>query len=347
MLCILFMTTTHAWPGAIRTLAADVPDAFHIFYVIIIDSFGRASVPLLSIISGMLVFHSLSNSNATKVVKGKFKTLIIPMIAWSLPIIAIIFLEPLVRNTQTPDTSLMAWLNYLFSVTEAPANGPLHFFRDIFIMALYSIAIFWVFQRNRYLGTILAIVILLLEQKSGGFLIFRNQIAFMYIVGFLISAWGHSNWQPSQYLAAACALFYALYEIYGPSNTEALSIYAQRFWELAPRGAMAMVMWAISAYLVKVDWANSRIQNLEPHIFVVFCTHMIVVKFIALVAWLTDWSEMSLFHPVVLIGQVALFVIVGVLVDRLLTPFPWLRGKKNRPGYSAVAAQPTPVASVK
>jgi hypothetical protein len=53
VLCIIFMTSTHAWPGSERMLSADAPAIAQAFYFLVVDVFGRASVPLLSLMSGL------------------------------------------------------------------------------------------------------------------------------------------------------------------------------------------------------------------------------------------------------------------------------------------------------
>lgn len=339
VLCIAFMMTTHAWPGSDRILAADVPAAFHVFYVIVVDSLGRASVPLLSVISGLLLFQSLQNTNAASVISGKIQTLIIPMVFWSLPLVVIMLVEPYVKNSPAPNLDFMDWVNLFFAVTDGPANGPLHFFREIFIMSIYGAIVFWVWRINRIAATCTAIAIALLEQIPGGFLLFRNQIAAMYIFGFLLAGWGQARWKPKWALSAACLLFYVLFQLFAPTNPEEQGIIMQRFWEVAPRAAMAMVMWRISASLLEVHSVGPKIMALEPHIFVIFCNHIIVVKFVALIALFLGWSELSEFYPFILMGQITLFIAVGFFLSLVLTPLPLLRGKKMYLRNPAVAGQ--------
>jgi hypothetical protein len=333
------MMTTHAWPGSDRILAADVPTPFHVFYVIIVDSLGRASVPLLSIISGLLLFHSLQKSKASSVISGKIQTLIVPMALWSVPLVVIMFLEPYVKNSPTPDLDFMAWVNSFFAVTEAPANGPLHFFREIFIMSIYGIIIFYIWGINRIAASFVAFLIVLLEQMPGGFLLFRNQIAAMYILGFLLAGWGYARWKPTWALSFGCLAFYVVFQLYAPSSPEEHGIVVQRFWEIAPRAAMAIVMWRISASILGAPIIGAKIKDLEPHIFVVFCNHAVVAKFFALLALFAGWSELSEFYPILLIGQIATFIVIGVLLSKILVPFPFLRGKKAGSRNPAVAGQ--------
>ena len=341
VLCIIFVTSAHAWPGSDRILAADVTAPFAAFYFVVIGLFGRSSVPLLSVISGLLFVSSFYRRGASSVIRGKFKTLIVPMVAWSIPMIAILFAEPMLTNADRPEWGAMDWINMLFSITQSPANGPLHFFRDIFVMVFYGCAILALFSRHRIAGIVLAVAIALLEQKAGGFLVFRNQIAFLFIAGLLMALLGAGSWRPSWPIVIAALGLYAFTAWAGLLSETADNLVQMRFSQLLPRIAVSLFMWRLSYEIVRRGAGLRKgIYWLEPHIFVVFCSHALTVKAFALLAAIFDWSEASAIYPAILLGQMAVFVIVGVVASYILMPFPWLRGKTRREPVTPSARKP-------
>lgn len=322
------MTSTHAWPGSDRILAADAPALAQAFYFLVIDVLGRASVPLLSLLSGVLLVASFHKRGSGAVLGSKVRTLLIPMVAWSLPMALILFAEPLVTGTPLLLWSASDWANAFFSITASPANGPLHFFRDVFIMAIYGCLILTVFRSNRAAGIVLAVLVALIEQKAGGFLLFRNAIAFFFVAGLLLAMLGRANWHPDWRVVVAAMAGLAAAWGAGIFDGQPHNILQQRTAELLPRAAVSMLMWWL-AYTIARRASGFRevLLKIEPHIFVVFCSHAIMVKPFALLALMFGLSEISALHPLFLLLQMTVFVITGVVLSRLLAPVPWLRGK--------------------
>ena len=328
VLCIIFMTSTHAWPGSERMLSADAPAIAQAFYFLVVDAFGRASVPLLSLMSGLLLVASFQRRGTASVLKGKGQTLLVPMVAWSVPMIAVLLAEPLVTGEPGMLRTATDWVNALFSITTSPANGPLHFFRDVFIMAAYGCVILTLFRRNAIAGVVLAIAVALVEQKSGGLLLFRNQIAAFFIVGMLLAMMGRANWHPRwPAVAAAMACLVAAWAL-GIFDGPPQNIVQQRLAELLPRLAVSLLMWRLAyAIAERAGQLRAVLLRIEPHIFVVFCSHAIMVKPFGLAAMLLGFTETSPWLPLFLLLQMAVFVSVGIVLSHLLAPWPWLRGK--------------------
>lgn len=328
VLCIFFMTSAHAWPGAARLLDAQTSLVSQAFFFLIVDVLGKASVPLLSLISGLLFVLSFGRRGAVSVLLGKVQTLLIPMVAWSLPMIVILYLEPLATGGTQPSWNTMDWTNALFSITTSPANGPLHFFRDIFVMVLYGAFVMALFGRHPIAGIILAIGIALIEQKSGGLFIFRNQIAFMFMAGMILALLHRVNWRPSwKPIAAAFGAYCVVWQL-GWVTSDPQPLLQQRLGELIPRIAVSLLMWRLASETVcRLPQVRQGLSSLEPHIFVVFCSHALTAKLFALVAAILSLSENAWYMPAFLIVQLVTFVIVGVTLSHVLKPFPLLRGK--------------------
>lgn len=334
MTCILFMMTTHIWPGSGRILAADVGDGLHLLYVVVVDSLGRAAVPLLSMVSGALFAYSLARRPPGRIVVSKIKTLIVPMAVWSIPMVAVAFAEAWLTGDRAgvPVTPL-DWGNSFFAFTVSPANGPLHFLREIFIMSLYGIAILFAWRRSRALGVLLGVGIVLIEQIPGGFLLFRNQIATFYVFGLLFACFGFTARAPkgSWLLVIALVGVLVAVRVAGLLDVPPDDIVLVRLAEHFPRIIMSIFMWRVALALAQGSGPIRRLcMALEPHIFTIFCSHILVVKVVGGIAFFAGWQETASYYPLIFAGQIVLCVFVGWILSRMLAPFPWLRGKAAR-----------------
>ena len=345
VLCILFMMSTHAWPGADRILAADAAAVSASFYTVMAELLGHASVPLLSLLSGVLLVRSFERGSPADLLITKIKTLLVPLCFWSLVASIALVGKSLVKAVEFP-TSILGYLNLIFALTEGPANGPLYFLREIFVMTLYGTVVLLIFERSTKLGCVAAIGIVLVEQMPGGFLLFRGQIAVMFISGLLLARFGKMNWVPSWPLVAAMLLVFAIAKAAGWLGISPDQYIASKISELLPRIAIGLLAWR-TAYEVACRPTRLRryLLLLEPHIFTVFCTHALVASGFGLLALLLGWTEHHAAYPLLLVSQLAVFVAVGVVVSHLMTPFPWLRGKGGRAAPRA-PLQPTSNATV-
>ena len=323
VLCIFFMMSTHGWPGSNRILAAEVAPALHLFYLVVVD--------VLGVISGMLFVISFERRGPRSVLGSKFKTLVVPMIVWSLPLIAIGIAKSRITGEPSPlDGSTLDLVNLLIPITTGPANGPLHFLRDIFIMALYGSVILLIFRRSTLFGILAALAVFLVEQIPGGFLLFRNQIATMFIFGLLLARLGHAGWRPNWPLVLVLMAIYLSARWFDLLQTSPREHLAFRISEHVPRVAMAFFIWRVSYEIARrPNWLRTLCQHLEPHIFTIFCLHAVIASFVGGAALVFGWHETAPYYPLIFVTQLVAFVILGVIASKILTPFPWLRGKAH------------------
>jgi hypothetical protein len=156
----------------------------------------------------------------------------------------------------------------------------------------------------------------------------RNQIAAFFIAGMLLAMMGRANWHPRwPAVAAAMACLVAAWAL-GIFDGPPQNIVQQRLAELLPRLAVSLLMWRLAyAIAERAGQLRAVLLRIEPHIFVVFCSHAIMVKPFALAAMLLGFTETSPWLPLFLLLQMAVFVSVGIVLSHLLAPWPWLRGK--------------------
>lgn len=137
VICISLMVTVHFRPRDTTILAADAPQLLHGFHVILPDYLGRSSVPLLSVISGVLLVVGMSRAGSpADLLRGKFRSLIVPMVLWSIPILPLMLLR---GKSGALFLTPMGWANALFALTDEPANFPLAFLRDIFLASVLGV----------------------------------------------------------------------------------------------------------------------------------------------------------------------------------------------------------------
>jgi len=154
VVCITLMMFVHVWPGASAILAAPVSLSLAVTYEVLIEDLARGSVPLLSIVSGLLFFRSASGpESATSLILGKVRSLLVPMVCWSSIMLILAGMHSQATgNKAFMSMSLIEWLDNVFGINGPPFNVPLAFLRDIFACCGIALAILRVEHHQRYVG---------------------------------------------------------------------------------------------------------------------------------------------------------------------------------------------------
>jgi len=149
----------------------------------------RATVPVLTVISGYLVFYSNLHLRPLELFKKKTKSILVPLALWNLPIaIAVFFVQKYQIlgdqfSAQLYPPSLFDWLNALIGVTADPVNYPLNFLRDLFVISVLS-PVLWLFlKRIPYVGLVTVLMIWYLNLD--GDLILRTSMLVNFYIGGL------------------------------------------------------------------------------------------------------------------------------------------------------------------
>jgi len=331
VVCIVLMLTVHVWPGAGLILSAGSPAPLALFYEALIGYLGRSAVPLLSIISGYLLFTTLLNRNPSpaKMVRRKFQTLILPMVFWSAALLTLQVLYVKVSGMQKPlpDTPL-AWMNAFLAITAEPANAPLAFLRDIFLCAVVALVAFRVFRGRPLATLIVALAINAADFASGGLLLLRPPIMTFYVLGMAL-AWRGSigelpGWQPTM---AVLAIDGAVRMASLPEGPEAASITTS----LLHRFAMALLLWNMSlAILRRTGRLKEIILAVEPSIFLVFCSHMLTIAVCGRILVAIGIHPAEPIYAIFFLLQLAACVAAGLLMTMLRAPllFTLIGGRK-------------------
>lgn len=269
---IFFTAYIHAWPGAGQVRADARMVGMDWISVIFIDWLGRGAVPLLSIVSGMLVWHTLAARRPQRFLLGKLRTLVVPMVIWNTAMLVLLTAAVVLGlKEHLPDT---AWYNWLFALTAEPVNIPLGFLRDVFVCMLLAPVLHPILRHAPMAGLLLAAAIAVggyVAHDMGWPLFLRPSIFVMFALGLLLVRFDQvaAFSRPALGLAALAGL--VLTDLVAPDVFHALG---PDLLNLVRRLLIALLVW--QACMVAIRYGGHRLLWLERYIFFFFCTHSIL-----------------------------------------------------------------------
>jgi succinoglycan biosynthesis protein ExoH len=157
----------------------------------------RLGIPMLTCISGFLLFHNELDRNFPRLLRKRFVSLVIPLLVWNIPLVLGLYLvqsQGLVdyqfaaRKTMYP-FDLMTWINGVLSITDYPINYPMHFLRDLFVMCIFAPWIGKLLRSLPFTGLIAMFVIFVLNLD--GQLIRNDTMIISFYVGGMAAT---MNW---------------------------------------------------------------------------------------------------------------------------------------------------------
>lgn len=187
---------------------------FLMFRAFWVDAVFRGTVPVLTCISAYLIFRSAKDKKPFALIKDKAESLLLPMLIWNLPIVLAIYLVqrytavgyPFRLNLNPID--VLTWVDATLGITDRPANFPLFFLRDLFVLAVLA-PIFGFFIRTAPLIG-LAVVGVIFWFDFDGLLLLRSNMALNFYIGGLIAVYGWDLFWLDRYKWALLILFVAV-----------------------------------------------------------------------------------------------------------------------------------------
>jgi fucose 4-O-acetylase-like acetyltransferase len=257
-----------------RPTHVDFSDLATVLRAIFQDRFGRAAVPTLSLISGYLLYSAKLDLTPGKLYKKKFRTLLVPFLFFNvLYFLAQYWIEyltgwaPLYILTTS---SLAETVEYLSSYLQQPLNAPLHFLRDLFVLALLA-PVFGFFIRNRpWLG--LAIVCGVFLPDLDGHLVNRNTMAVLFYVGGMAAV---GQWNLRKYDHLAIPALVALLALC------AGTVFYRVDSPLIVYLVSPPLVWITSAWLVDTAFGKWAIAH-SKYSFFVFLAHFPLLRALGL-----------------------------------------------------------------
>ncbi|MAP96231.1 MAG: hypothetical protein CMK07_14895 [Ponticaulis sp.] len=285
-LCIFFMIWVHTNPGAAEFNIAEhgirIADWYRFIFA---DGVGRTSIGLLAIASGFLAIGTARVFPFGKFAMKRVKSLLMPMVIWSAIMLCFYLLgeqvEPGYLERQVGEGWSWAHVpNWLFGITDHPANFPLGFLRDLFICALLT-PVFVLAMRKAALPVLAVLFILMVTHAPTPFL--GNNIPMFYGLGIWLALNGRSLEQWADGNRIKILLAFAAYSTFITGFR--FYVFAHEDMHLMPiflgflevqRLFGAAAFWVIAGLIAKQPW-SSLISRFEPFSFFVFCSHMIIL----------------------------------------------------------------------
>lgn len=343
VLCILFMMTVHVWPGTRRILDADSGPILDPLFAVVVGAIGLSSVPLLSYFSGLLFHRTLRARGAgLGVIGAKARTLLWPMVFWSIPMLAVIVAEDVIRTgSVSPEGGALYWAQMILGFGEGPANSPLHFFRDIFVMCVYVTGLVLLCRISRPLAAVAWLAVCAFELRMGMSLMARDHIFLFFTAGLAMGHLGRANWRPGPWLALLALAAYSGAAVSGALDASPGGHWGGLAISTGERLAVSLAMFVAAAWAAgRTNALRRALFWLEARIFTIFCSHMLTISVFGGLAFALGWSENDLWYPVIFAVQIAACVVVGIVLQPLLSWIPYVTGREAGPaGQRAPAAR--------
>lgn len=145
----------------------------------------RATVPVLTLISGYLLFSSGLDQYIGRFAKKKFRTIVLPFLVFNLSLLGLAYFAEYrfgfsARYKLLPfDTG--TWLDAAFGLTAAPINYPLNFLRDLVAVMILAPLMGVFLRRGAWLG--LALLAIVFLNNMDGMFVLRDIMPIMFYIG--------------------------------------------------------------------------------------------------------------------------------------------------------------------
>lgn len=147
----------------------------------------RASVPVLTVISGYLLFRAGIDRDWRKLANKKVRTLLIPFLVFNLGLLGAAYAGQrwlgISSSYQLIPFDSETWLNAAFGLTALPINYPLNFLRDLLALMLLAPLIGVLLRKAPWIG--LAAVSFFFLNNFDGVFVLRDIMPIMFYVGGL------------------------------------------------------------------------------------------------------------------------------------------------------------------
>ncbi|ATE67538.1 acyltransferase [Rhizorhabdus dicambivorans] len=286
LICILGIVWVHGWTGlAGDEMAALAGSGQDLLRWTVIELFGRSAVPLLSIVSGWLVAHSLAKRGARRFLSAKARTVLVPMLLWNAIALVLVVGAGTLGLIRAPLLGDARWIadNMLDLTRAGDINVQTNFLRDLFLCMLAAPLLARL--RSRWLLLIGGLAAVWVVGAWQLYLLLRPGILLFFVTGIL--ARRHDLAERLGTLAAwRAALPFALVvplkiwlSVHGGGAASHHVMLAAAV-DLATRAAAALLVWRTTMGLARWPVA-SRLLRLERYAFFLFCSHLLFMWLLA------------------------------------------------------------------
>jgi succinoglycan biosynthesis protein ExoH len=144
----------------------------------------RTTVPILTFISGYLLFRSSLDRQPTRLLQKKWKSIVIPFLFFNLSLVAMFVLlrdgAGITLGSARIETT-QDWLNATLGLTASPLNYPLNFLRNLIPLFLIAPLLGWLLRNAAWPGLVL--VFLIFHFDFDGLFLMRDAMAPVFYLG--------------------------------------------------------------------------------------------------------------------------------------------------------------------
>lgn len=319
VLCILGMVYAHAWTGRTASYVIEHSDTMQgMFRWVLVESIGRSAVPLLGMVSGWLVASSALRRGYGRFIGDKARTILAPLLLWNALSILLVCGAAWLGLIRGPVPNSLWWVFHeLFSFGRFNnINVQTPFLRDLFLCMVAAPVL--VRLGSCWLLALIGAVVIWSIGDWWFPLFLRPQVLLFFLLGIAARRW-HAADRIGEMPFCYAALPFA---VMAPIKV-ALAIWGHGFArehgeialtiEIVTRLSAAMLMWRVSLALVDRPVA-ALIRRVEPYMFLLFCSHLIMMWLFALPLGRFTGPLDSPAYPLFLVAQpfLALFASMGL-----------------------------------
>jgi succinoglycan biosynthesis protein ExoH len=296
----------------------------------------RATVPVLTLISGYLLFSTSLYKTPLTLWKKKLGSLAIPFLVFNLGFLCVAYVAQAYLGIKMSYDLVGAepatWLNAIFGATSSPINYPLNFLRDMIVLVLLA-PLFGVLLRNLpFLGALL--VFMCFYDDNDGALLLRDTMAIQFYIGGLMAMRKWDVLALDKYATGMLALFLAACVVV----IQMRLINRTPFVLIAP-----FLVWPAASLLVNTRLGAWAIAH-SKYSFFIFVTHAPLL----MVLWFV-YGKVAAYLPYQLFWVAAPFAVAGasIMVYKLATAvapdaFAAIVGRRARKPAAFVERRKTP-----
>jgi hypothetical protein len=282
-LCIFLMMFVHVQPGIAENVYDHDAGLFDVVYFIFSRLLGLSSVSLLSVVSGYFIVASLAKSGMPRLVLSKLRTLVVPLLAWNLLMLALLAAYGLLTGKwqDMPEFSAMGIANALLALTQWPLDVPLWFLRDLFVCCLLSPLVYFGLKRLPVATILLLVVYTLFGEDL--LVLQRPQLLLFFGLGMWLRIAGTDTPtidRLSRLLTVGLVVMVAVFltiridRILLSEMDETLRLTLDTLLRVTMAGGFWLLTGAIRHTALAAVCAR-----LEPYAFFLFCSHAILFNF--------------------------------------------------------------------
>lgn len=278
VICIFFMMYVHVNPGitgeetsfelaAVRWLLGDI--------------LGRASVPTLSIISGILMSFELQRKPYFAAIRHRMVSIVLPMMTWNVLFILTGLAIYQILGAETAAYRAIRGQNpielVIFKILALSGNGAtdaLNFLRDIFVCALLSpflINAIRKFGIGFLTGVWVAGILLGFEP-----VVQRPTILMFYCLGIYLAFNIEQIMVYKRFVAIALAALLTVTALKHPGLWGSTGAIPLELMVIAQRLCLSVLIFYLSQVIIRTAKVRGLLLGIENRIFLIFLSHNLV-----------------------------------------------------------------------